>query len=107
MELPSSVPIARLTLKESFSTSFENSFDLFFAFVDSADLPHSCVLAIGCEHKHALGFAQYGYVGIVSDKDHLATPFDSAQGGHDRVVDERVVKVVLGLVNQQRALALS
>jgi hypothetical protein len=106
-DLASSVPIACLALKEGFSTSFENPFDLLLAFVDSTGLPHGSMLAIGCEHKYALGFAQHGNVGIVSDENHLATPFDSAKGSHDRVVDERVVKVIFRLVNQQGALALS
>lgn len=105
-DFPSSVPIVRLALKEGFATSLRiRSISSLHCL--HTDLPHGSMLAIGREHKHAFGFAQDGNVGIVSDEDHLATPFDSAQGTHDCVVDERVVKVVFGLVNQQGALALS
>ena len=42
----------------------------------------------------------------MGDEDHLATALDSLQGLDDRVVHERIVEIVFGLIDQKRPFAL-
>ena len=58
------------------------------------------------EHEHTLGIAQDGHVRVVRDEDQLAPALDLADAVDDRSVDEAVIEIVLGLVDQQRVLAV-
>ncbi len=101
-----SVAIAALALEERLAPAFEDRLDIVLALIDGTDAPHAGIVPIGLEDKHPLGLSQHRDIRIVGDEDDLSGAAHGPERLYDCLVDECVVKVVLRLVDEERALAL-
>ena len=78
---------------------------MFPALVDCPRLLDHADPAIGVHDQNKVRFRQYRDVRIVSDEDHLPALLEPLHRVHHGLKNKVVVQVVLGLINEQRAIS--
>src|SRR5581483_4761752 len=90
---------------ERFSAAFQQIDDLFAAFINGTALFDDSDAAIGVHHEDELGFGEHGNIRIVRNEDHLPAFLQSLDRVHHCLENEVIVEVILGLVDDKRAVA--
>ena len=88
---------------ERFFSPFQDCLNFVLYLVDGPNSLYRRHLTVGLQHHNELGVAQHRNVGIVGNEDELALASDPSDALDYRLVNESIVQVVLGLVDEKRA----